>query len=47
MEEVFTYRTLTPLGFQHCASEDAKLREYVIPKGTVVVADCGIKVFLV
>ena len=36
MEEVFRYRTLVPLGIQHCASEDAKLGKYVIPKGTVV-----------
>jgi len=39
MEEVFRFRTLGPLGVQHVTSSDAKLEEYVIPKGTVVSAN--------
>ena len=36
MEEVFRFRTLVPLGLQHALTEDAKLGEYVLPKGTIV-----------
>jgi len=36
MEEVFRFRTLLPLGLQHCTSEDAQLGDYIIPKGTLV-----------
>ena len=36
MEEVFRFRTLLPLGVQHTTSEDARLGNYVIPKGTMV-----------
>ena len=41
MEEVFRFRTLTPLGVQHSTTEDVKLGDFVIPKGTMVgLFDC-------
>ena len=37
IEEVFRFRTLTPLGgVQHLTSEIAKLGDYFIPKGVMV-----------
>jgi len=37
MEEVMRFRTLLPLGgLQHITNEEAKLGDYIIPKGTMV-----------
>ena len=36
MQEVYRYRTLTPLGIPHKSNADTELNGYVIPKGSQV-----------
>ena len=39
LAEVQRFVTLAPLAVAHCATQDCRLREYDIPKGTIVTAN--------
>ncbi|CAL1284550.1 unnamed protein product, partial [Larinioides sclopetarius] len=35
--ETHRWRTITPLGVTHCASEDTKIGDYDVPKGSIIL----------